>query len=570
MKSVKIAIVAGAITICAIIATVLIVSSGVGNYGLFITDFSGQVDITVTGQGSASAVNGAKLDKNSIVTVLADSYCKLTYVSKDNSKDNYIYLEPNSQIIISDDFDGKADKDIFLLQGTVINNSDKKAKANINVRTNSAYFTTGSSVSEIKVTKTDEGDITDFYCFKGNNSIQMFDVLGSEIEQLQHIVEKKKGCIKVKDSVPYFDYLNIDFELSDLSSYSLKELVAISNFIDDFTYSTAELRDAYKNAPEDEIVENPPVVPETTPDETTTPFEVTETSEYTVTLPPENVYVPPATTQATGETQAPSDSSGEHTTDSSIYHLVQIVIDGEAELQEVAHGGNAEQPADPVVDGLVFKGWDKSFENITEDTTITAIFENSNGSETTPNTSDMCTVTLSVAGRTTTMQVKYGTAASIPSTIEVPGYNFIGWDKDFSCVTSDMTVTAILTAQSLSHTVTFVIDNVSYPVTVNNGESAIPPYIPFMNSQGYNFVGWDKSLDNITSDTTITALFQSSNHTVTFIVNGIAYTQSVVDGASANPPKIDEYNNGGKKFLYWDQNFTYVTSDMTITAVFES
>lgn len=575
MKSVKMAIIAGAITVCVIITTIIIVGAGTGDYGLFITDFSGKVDITVTGQGSALAVKGAKLSENSIVTVSSGSSCKLTYKTKGVEEDNYIILEPNTQVIISDDFNGKDDGVIFLLQGAVLNNTVKDAKADFVVRTNNAQFSTAKSVSRIVITKSDSGDVNDFYCFYGNNSIDIYDSMGEKIDDTQYVIEKKKGQITTLNSIPKYEFLNIDLSLDELSATSLKELVAVSNFVDNFPYSTAELRDAFQNAPPEEPVENPPVVPETTPDETTTPYTTTAYSEYSVTMPGENHYVPPATTEAPAQTEGSlinnESNTSSQTSNGDVYHLVKIIVDDESEIQEVPDGGNAEKPEDPVVNGLIFVGWDNSFENITSDTTITALFKNADGSDvtTSPNQTDMCTVTLVVAGRSTTLQVKYGEAANIPKTIDVPGYTFNGWDKDFSYVTSDMTVTALLTPiANATHTVTFVIGNYTYPVNVAHGGTATSPFVPNTDDYGNSFTGWDKPLSNITSDVTITAQFVATMHTVTFIVNGTAYTQQVKHGSAANPPAINSDNSYGRMFLYWDQNFSCVTADMTINAVF--
>ena len=70
----------------------------------------------------------------------------------------------------------------------------------------------------------------------------------------------------------------------------------------------------------------------------------------------------------------------------------------------------------------------------------------------------------------------------------------------------DTTITAVFNTGNL-HTVTFIIDNAFYTVTVEHGGTAVPPFQPITNSYGAPFIYWDKELTNITSDVTITALY---------------------------------------------------------------
>lgn len=46
-----------------------------------------------------------------------------------------------------------------------------------------------------------------------------------------------------------------------------------------------------------------------------------------------------------------------------------------SEVQYVEHGGNAEEPEEPIREGYIFKDWNKSFRDITEDTDIIALYD---------------------------------------------------------------------------------------------------------------------------------------------------------------------------------------------------
>jgi hypothetical protein len=160
---------------------------------------SGNIDITTAGKGSASAVNGVKLNKGDVITVSPESTCQITYKSKKNKDKNYIILEPDTQVIVSDEFNGNNSGELFLMQGSVICNSAADIKANINIRTVTAQFNTAKTVSVIKLVKSDGNESCDFYSLMGTLIIQRYDLLGSSFEKPENLVEKKCGEIVIKD-----------------------------------------------------------------------------------------------------------------------------------------------------------------------------------------------------------------------------------------------------------------------------------------------------------------------------------------------------------------------------------
>jgi len=90
----------------------------------------------------------------------------------------------------------------------------------------------------------------------------------------------------------------------------------------------------------------------------------------------------------------------------------------------------------------------------------------------------------------------------------------MGWDRSPDNITENCTITAILVpdgsttdTSATTYTVTFVVDGVSYPVTVSAGSSAVAPVSPTINSRGQTFIGWDTDFSNVTHDLTVTALF---------------------------------------------------------------
>ena len=100
------------------------------------------------------------------------------------------------------------------------------------------------------------------------------------------------------------------------------------------------------------------------------------------------------------------------------------------------------------------------------------------------------------------------------------------------------------------------------------GEDAVAPEAPV--HEGYTFVEWDTDFTNVQSDLTVTAVYAINEYTVTF-VDGLTGetidTQTVEHGADAVEPAVPEHV--GYHFVEWDVDFTNVTSDLTVTALYE-
>lgn len=107
--------------------------------------------------------------------------------------------------------------------------------------------------------------------------------------------------------------------------------------------------------------------------------------------------------------------------------------------------------------------------------------------------------------------VEEGKSATAPSNPTRDGYEFTGWDKSFTNVTSNLTVTAQYTKQEpeiIYHTVTFYDWDGTILKTeqVEHGGSAIAPSDPARD--GYIFIRWDVEYANVTSDLTVTAQYE--------------------------------------------------------------
>lgn len=541
MKSFKTAIIAGALALVAVIATVIVLTSGSSGYGLYISSVSGDVVIS-NAEGTTQAAAETFLATGDALTVNAGGSCTLIYRTRDNYDQNYIILEPATQVLATGKYTGKSDDELYLNRGSVMVSALNKSKKNIIIRTASASVTTKDAAMRIAY-ELGEGTTTTLAAsFGGSSEIQLYDALGNAVDRdgmkLQSpevLGEGLSAKVVSSGDVPSFEYLNIKTDLSAYNADTLKELLTISAFHDGMlSFTAAEIKAAYDAAPTEAPADEPEVPEESVTEETTvtTVPESSETEETTIpseettvttTTPAQTTTAYTTTTAAT--TQAPQTTAQTTSTASGKMITVYVIIDDEITMQEVPYGGNATQPADPVVEGKRFVGWDGSFTNITEETTISAIFEDDasvttastsvtfDSTETTTSDSRMFTVTVIVNGQATTQQVAYGGSAVLPA-VNIPGYVFMGWDRSPDNITENCTITAILVpdgsttdTSATTYTVTFVVDGVSYPVTVSAGSSAVAPVSPTINSRGQTFIGWDTDFSNVTHDLTVTALF---------------------------------------------------------------
>ena len=541
MKSFKTAIIAGALALVAVIATVIVLTSGSSGYGLYISSVSGDVVIS-NAEGTAQAAAETFLATGDALTVNAGGSCTLIYRTRDNYDQNYIVLEPATQVLATGKYTGKSDDELYLNRGSVMVSALNKSKKNIIIRTASASVTTKDAAMRIAY-ELGEGTTTTLAAsFGGASEIQLYDALGNAVDRdgmkLQSpevLGEGLSAKVVSSGDVPSFEYLNIKTDLSSYNADTLKELLTISAFHDGMlSFTAAEIKAAYDAAPTEAPADEPEVPEESVTEETTvtTVPETSETEETTIpseettvttTTPAQTTTAYTTTTAAT--TQAPQTTAQTTSTASGKMITVYVIIDDEITMQEVPYGGNATQPADPVIEGKRFVGWDGSFTNITEETTISAIFEDDasvttastsvtfDTTETTTSDSRMFTVTVIVNGQATTQQVAYGGSAVLPA-VNIPGYVFMGWDRSPDNITENCTITAILVpdgsttdTSATTYTVTFVVDGVSYPVTVSAGSSAVAPVSPTINSRGQTFIGWDTDFSNVTHDLTVTALF---------------------------------------------------------------
>lgn len=168
-----------------------------------------------------------------------------------------------------------------------------------------------------------------------------------------------------------------------------------------------------------------------------------------------------------------------------------------------------------------------------------------------------------------TEKVQHGSAATAPKVSEKDGKTFKGWDKDFSNVTSDLTINAVYDVDTF--TVTFKDgEKVLETQTVEYEAAATAPDIARLSPpEGMHFAKWDKDFSKVTEDIEVSAVYEINFYTVIF-KNGetTLKIEKVKHGDSATPPN-NPPDTPTAKFVGWDESFDNVTSDLIVNAKLE-
>ena len=208
----------------------------------------------------------------------------------------------------------------------------------------------------------------------------------------------------------------------------------------------------------------------------------------------------------------------------------------------VNKGSTAMAPSYPTYTGYTALGWDKSLDNITTDTVITARYR--------PNTYKIV-FNKNAAGATGTMSplsMEYDAKKTLTANaFSYAGHTFASWttqsDGSGMCYSDMQSVgnltdvdggTVNLYAQwtPLTYTVTFrdgYDGSTIKTVRVSHGDSVTAPSFP--GHVGYTATGWDSPLSNITGNRTITAQYRENTYRIVFDRNA--------DDATGDMPSMD-------------------------------
>lgn len=250
--------------------------------------------------------------------------------------------------------------------------------------------------------------------------------------------------------------------------------------------------------------------------------------------------------------------------------------------QKVAHGEAAQEPEAPDREPSAqyhyfFTGWSGKTGNITTDMAFYPVYD------TTMRTYTVTFMDEDIVLETQT--VEYGSDAKTPENPTRPAeewgsWKFIGWDGSYTMVVKDEIVQAQFEKSYNEYEVLFydAEGNVLSRQKVTHGEAAQVPEAPEKKSTArydYIFTGWSEETENITGNTAFYPRYETKTRTykVTFMNGDAVYVvQDVAYGLSASAPADPVKKEDAVytyRFIGWDRDFSLITGDLTVHAVFE-
>ncbi len=256
----------------------------------------------------------------------------------------------------------------------------------------------------------------------------------------------------------------------------------------------------------------------------------------------------------------------------------------ELKTQKVSEGEAATAPADPEREGYHFTGWDKKFDNVQSDLTVTATYA-----------INAYTVTFYDKDGTTdlkTESVNYGDGATAPEYKEYEGLHFTGWDKDFDVITADLDVYAQYAVNTYTVLFTDQDNKELASLTIEHGgkvDASDMPDESALTLDCHTFDGWLNSLTievmhtaqitdaEVTADVTYQAHYAINTYQLTFVCEHgtINLIESAVDPDAVECGTKLHFSvtpDEGYVFDKWDFEYDElegyeITDNTTITAL---
>lgn len=163
-----------------------------------------------------------------------------------------------------------------------------------------------------------------------------------------------------------------------------------------------------------------------------------------------------------------------------------------------------------------------------------------------------------------TQTVKEGDSAILPENPTKEGYDFLGWDKSVANIRENTEFFADF--EKKQYTVVFVNwENQQIEIKkFNHGDPLVAPETETV--EGYTFTGWDCENAVVTQDMVVTAQYEANEYTIKFYDwnNNVIDSQTVKHGETAIVP--DDPEEAGVNFADWfnPEDYQYVKHDADI------
>lgn len=543
---------------------------------VYIVETTGEVSVGSTDDlnNLKDAETGMKLSVNDIILTGDKSSCVLAYDKKATAKSNFINIGENSQIMIYSKNKGGG-HNFFITYGSAICNmaGDESYKVYISSKLFSMY----ADNTITKATYNTDENMSKVYTFDGNPQLQV--VQGSGTMGTAEKLLKNSVCA-IKDTgngTIGFGYLNVSFELNELTAQDLKTMSGIaSNWADKLSYGQGEFEQAYQDA-EDKAKWT-----------ATNPVEITTVTEQESVTPSEEVTYDVSEIITSDEI---TDIVTTYETDEYIEPVgTRQTLDPNSEIYYTAF---ARQTVTELTETDV-SDTDISSET-EEETSVTTVPETSNTDRTSRTTTAYHeeTIVPETTGKTVVTTVpdettyRYSDINPAPDTINAtaPVYNTTHETSSaYNTGTKPEIVTTVPTTVVDTNAVFTVIFSYKEGETeywsvqlVRYGQSAVAPSEPDVT--GKTFKGWDKDYTCITANTEITAVFDGDGktavtgakdmYTVRFYVeNKLWKTVTVKRGGTAKVAGKPVSSDKTLEFCGWSDSLDDIRSDKIVFALF--
>ena len=208
-------------------------------------------------------------------------------------------------------------------------------------------------------------------------------------------------------------------------------------------------------------------------------------------------------------------------------------------------------------EGFEFDKWSIDLETITESCEVTPIFKKI-----------VLNVNFYVNDELLeSKDVEYGDSVTAPTAPALEGFDFKGWDKEFTVVKENLNVNAVLEAKKFNVKFLDKDGNELQSVEVEYGKDAEAPKAPEL--EGLEFIGWDKEYKSIKEDLEVKALYEVKKFNVKFLDKDGNELQTVEveygkDAEAPTAPVLEGY-----EFISWDNEFKAIKEDLEVKAIYE-
>ena len=235
-------------------------------------------------------------------------------------------------------------------------------------------------------------------------------------------------------------------------------------------------------------------------------------------------------------------------------HIVTFMYGTKTEKIEVDDGDTVIPPDDTFVPGYVFVGWTDSLKKIKSDKVICGIYNKTTGMVANPLMTKAYVTSISTYSYASGKKYTNNLSAGWPVSWKTKYEDLLVGEEGKTC--------AVHWYNGLTGEL-WKTDLVEYGTSL-----AGPINDPCVN--GYTFVGWDGSWQNITEDRCISAQF-IMQHKVTFIdsLTGAQFLTLYVDhGATVDKPIPPEHS--GMQFAYYSGNTEDIQADCFVYAYYKT